>query len=151
MLNPRSSLADQIALLESEVPPQREPAPALPRPAPSRPSGPAVDPGDGDSPGAAPRTVPVSGTSGPVARVAARSEPKEPSRPEAGDTTAAFNRLDQNGDAKVTEAELPDPMKPVLSRMDTNGDKAIDREEWNKGARAWLEQSEARSHSGGGQ
>ena len=42
-------------------------------------------------------------------------------------------------------------MKPVLSRMDTNGDKAIDRDEWNKGAKTWSQHAETHLHSGGGE
>jgi len=62
-----------------------------------------------------------------------------------------FNWLDQNGDSKVTEGELPERMKVAMSRIDTNGDKAIDREEWRKGAHALARQNEVRLHSGGGQ
>jgi Ca2+-binding EF-hand superfamily protein len=46
---------------------------------------------------------------------------------------AVFNRLDKNHDARVTESELPDPMKQVFPRLDTNGDHAIDKDEWKKG------------------
>jgi hypothetical protein len=67
------------------------------------------------------------------------------------DPNAVFNRLDKNCDSKVTEAELPDPMKPVLSRMDTNGDKVIDRDEWTRGAKTWSQQADQATRSGGGQ
>jgi hypothetical protein len=67
------------------------------------------------------------------------------------DANAVFNRLDKNCDSRVTESELPDPMKPVLTRMDTNGDKAIDRDEWARGARTWAQHAETHLQSGGGQ
>src|SRR5205823_14641319 len=74
------------------------------------------------------------------------SEPKQPADP-----MAVFDRLDQNHDSRVTAAELPERMKQVFSRMDTNGDQAIDKDEWQKGAKAWSQQSEGRSEAGGGQ
>ena len=69
----------------------------------------------------------------------------------SGDSIAAFNRLDQNGDSKVTEAELPDRKKQLFSRLDTNGDKAIDRDEWQKGAKIWSQQVASRPESRRGQ
>ena len=62
-----------------------------------------------------------------------------------------FDRLDQNHDARVTAAEFPEKMKPVFSRMDTNGDQVIDKDEWKKGAKTWSEQAEGRYEAGGGQ
>src|SRR6516225_3701268 len=49
-----------------------------------------------------------------------------------GDPMAFFQRMDQNGDGKVTEDEMPEFMKGRFAAMDTNGDKAIDKDEWQK-------------------
>jgi hypothetical protein len=54
-----------------------------------------------------------------------------------GDPLAFFQRLDQNGDGKVTEDEMPEFMKARFGAMDTNGDKGIDKEEWQKAAAAF--------------
>jgi hypothetical protein len=54
-----------------------------------------------------------------------------------GDPLAFFQRLDQNGDGKVTEDEMPEFMKARFTAMDTNGDKAIDKDEWQKAAAAF--------------
>ncbi|MGE5191877.1 MAG: hypothetical protein ACM3U2_05200, partial [Deltaproteobacteria bacterium] len=51
-----------------------------------------------------------------------------------GDPLAFFQRLDQNGDGKVTEEEMPEFMKARFAAMDANGDKSIDKDEWQKAA-----------------
>jgi HlyD family secretion protein len=142
VLNPRSALPREIALLELEVLAAAEAANQWDRPKSATPA---------DKPVESDRPERSSGetATGPIA--AAKIDAQQPGQPESGDSIAVFNRLDQNGDAKVTESELPDRMKRVLSRMDTNGDKAIDRDEWKKGAKAWTQQSEGRSESGGGE
>jgi HlyD family secretion protein len=153
VLNPRSVLPDEVARLEQEIAPERETPPILrrPRPAAPTPRPPAKSPGesnDGSNPGPTPLAAPAPSASpapvAPVAAAADRKDETESRRVAATDANAVFNRLDKNCDSRVTESELPDPMKPVLTRMDTNGDKAIDRDEWTRGARAWAQQAESR-------
>ena len=50
---------------------------------------------------------------------------------------AFFQRLDQNGDGKVTVEEMPEFMKSRFAAMDANGDKVIDKDEWQKAAAAF--------------
>jgi hypothetical protein len=65
--------------------------------------------------------------------MASLPERGQPAGAGGDDPLAVFNRLDRNHDSRVTESELPDPMKQVLPRLDTNGDHMIDKEEWKKG------------------
>ena len=53
----------------------------------------------------------------------------------------AFNQMDANRDGKLTQDELPEPMRPRFSTIDANADGAIDRAEF----------AAARSRAGGGQ
>jgi HlyD family secretion protein len=168
VLNPRSALPIEVAALEELVPPAAEAAAEnrwarpvqAPAAAPARPTGPQKS----DEPDSAPRAQPSDTAVRPIAEVALReaspaiapakpstdkapsSEPKQPSDP-----MAVFDRLDQNHDSRVTAAEIPERMKQVFSRMDTNGDQAIDKDEWKKGAKAWSQKSEGRAEAGGGQ
>jgi HlyD family secretion protein len=66
-----------------------------------------------------------------------------------GDPMAFFQRMDQNGDGKVTEDEMPEFMKGRFAAMDTNGDKAIDKDEWQKAAAAF-QAGGGRGGGGGG-
>ena len=97
------------------------------------------------------RNRPVPPMEPPLAKIADRRAVQQSPAKSAVDAKADFDQMDRNKDSKVSEAELPDPMKPVLSRMDTNGDKCIDRDEWNRGAKTWTQHAETRLQSGGGQ
>jgi HlyD family secretion protein len=66
-----------------------------------------------------------------------------------GDPAAFFQRMDQNGDGKITEEEMPEWMKARFAAMDANGDKAIDKEEWQKAAAAF-QAGGGRGGAGGG-
>ncbi len=152
VLNPRSVLPDEIALLEQEIALVEEESPqhlpVVPRPAPVRDAAPARDgetsPGkSGDvqpqEPGIRPRSdekflkSPGDRQPATVLIMAALPDDGKPMAKGADDPMRVFNSLDKNHDAKVTESELPDPMKPVLPRLDTNGDHFIDKDEWKKG------------------
>jgi hypothetical protein len=67
-----------------------------------------------------------------------------------GDPLAFFQRMDQNGDGKVTEDEMPEFMKGRFAAMDTNGDKAIDKDEWQKAAAAFQAGGGSGGPPGGG-
>jgi hypothetical protein len=72
-------------------------------------------------------------------RVAGRGPRRPPSgaegRPQAGrpgDPGTFLTRLmqsDANGDGKLSEDELPEPMRGRFNRMDANGDGFIDKDE----------------------
>ncbi len=167
ILNPRSALPIEVAALEELVPPAAEANAESrwarpvqpPAAAPARPAGPQ----ESHEPDA-PRARPSESATRPVAEVALNEAPPavapaKPSTDEApssepkrsSDPMAVFDRLDQNHDSRVTAAELPERLKQVFSRMDTNGDQAIDKDEWKKGAKTWSQQSEGRAEAGGGQ
>ncbi|MEQ9641117.1 MAG: EF-hand domain-containing protein [Alphaproteobacteria bacterium] len=44
----------------------------------------------------------------------------------------AFQRLDENGDAQVTEAEYLEPTKRMVTRMDRNDDGELSRDDMRK-------------------
>lgn len=150
ILNPRSALADEVALLESEIPTtddgEFDGLPLAPLP-PREPRTSPAHSGDGERP------ADLSGAALPGTVMASPASNESPdSRPKASnDLTIVFNWLDQNGDSRVSETELPERMKHLIGRIDTNGDKAIDREEWRKGAHTLAEASALRLQSGGGQ
>lgn len=155
VLHPRSVLPDEVALLEHEIPA------AAPSSWDAQPSAPArlpdvistpEKPVDAEKPAASPGETAVA----PVAALIPPAGPQPAATTDArgeasSDPMAVFNWLDQDHDAKVTAAELPEQRKPLLSRMDTNGDKAIDRDEWCKGVKSWSRLAEGRTESGGGQ
>ncbi|MBI3864837.1 MAG: efflux RND transporter periplasmic adaptor subunit [Planctomycetia bacterium] len=137
VLNPRGVLPEQVTLLEQEIALVDEsiwaqPAAARPRPAdpaPARPREGDVKPKAEEPP---PRS-PGAPEPAPILIVASLPETGKPQSQIVNDPMAVFDRLDQNHDSKVSAAELPDPMKPVMERLDTNGDHMIDKEEWKKG------------------
>jgi HlyD family secretion protein len=133
VLNPRSVLADEIAMLEQEFSldgeSQWQETPAFLVSAPRLPETPLAKPIDVPAAAAAPAAAEPA----PVLIVASLPDLPGKEKQAPADPMAVFNQLDQNHDSQVTEAELPDPMKPVLARLDTNGDRAIDQAEWKKG------------------
>jgi HlyD family secretion protein len=152
VLNPRNVLPDEIARLEQEValaaesPWEQQPAAARPRetkPSPARLREEA-QPKTDDTPPKSPGTTEPA----PILIVAAVPEKGKSDGQSAGDTMAVFNRLDQNHDAQVSASELPDPMKRVLDRLDTNGDHVIDKDEWKKGTCTVPSPAEPRSEPG---
>ncbi len=148
VLNPRSVLADEVALLESEIRVDAESEFDGPRPVPAPPREPRV-PSAGSKADEVLASSPGAATTTTVAATTTSNAEREP-QPATADLTVVFNWLDQNGDSKVSEAELPERMKLAMNRIDTNGDKAIDRDEWRKGAHALARRDEPPSHSAGG-
>jgi Ca2+-binding EF-hand superfamily protein len=63
---------------------------------------------------------------------------------------AFFQRMDKDGDGKVTEDEMPEFMKARFAAMDANGDKAIDKEEWQKASAAFQASGGRGGAPGGG-
>ena len=139
VLNPRRVLLDEIAELEDEVALAEQttrwqrPTPAS-RPRSDEPIVPAkedpvVKPTETEqkSPGAADQA--------PILIVATMPETtdEKSGKKVVSDPMEVFDRLDRNHDSQVSATELPDPMKPVLARLDRNGDHVIDKEEWKKG------------------
>jgi HlyD family secretion protein len=137
VLNPRRVLPDEIALLEQEIALidesiwQHPPAAARPRETNAAPGKPRDDvkPKESDSPPQSPGATEPA----PILIVAALPEKGKSAGQTADDPMSIFNRLDQNHDARVSVSELPDPMKGVMDRLDTNGDHVIDKAEWKKG------------------
>lgn len=138
VLNPRSVLVDEIALLEQEIALADERSWAQPAAVtrPVEPHGTPAKPRDGnDKPheDGQPQPSPGATEPAPILIVASMPNQGKSSSSSVDDPMAVFNRLDQNHDSKVSVAELPDPMKRVMDRLDTNGDQVIDKEEWKKG------------------
>jgi Ca2+-binding EF-hand superfamily protein len=71
----------------------------------------------------------------------AKSEPAKPGKTakgsEAPSAAQLFKRMDRNGDGKVTADEVPAArramIEKLISRLDTDGDKALSLEEFAKG------------------
>jgi RND family efflux transporter MFP subunit len=63
--------------------------------------------------------------------------PAGPNRggPGGFDPAAIFQRLDADGDGKLSAGEIPAQMQSRTPSLDANGDGAIDREEWTAGMR----------------
>jgi HlyD family secretion protein len=136
---PRTVLPKEIVQLEADVPATVEsPTTELKSPLPgiSPPPGPAGGPrrggpGEGAYPGGGSPGERAGGAPGEGGR-----GPGQGGRG-GGDPMAFFARLDQNGDGKVTEEEMPEFMKARFAAMDANGDKVIDKDEWQKAAAAF--------------
>ena len=61
-----------------------------------------------------------------------------------GRTERRFQKLDKNGDLKLSTDELPGKRGPrLLKRMDTNGDGSIDATEWSTGMLARFDKQDA--------
>jgi len=56
-----------------------------------------------------------------------------------GKAKHGFEKLDTNGDGKVTEAEFLDVQKARFADMDTNKDGAVTKEEGEAARKAWGE------------
>jgi HlyD family secretion protein len=153
---PRTVLPKEIAQLEIDVlattvespttglkaPPEagQKPAGAPAGPAGNGPRGGGR--GEGRSPGESGGTGPgLAGAGGRGDGARGEGGRGEGGRGEGrrggGDPMAFFQSMDKNGDGKLTEDEMPDRMKERFSAMDTNSDKAIDKDEWQKAAAAF--------------
>ncbi len=58
-----------------------------------------------------------------------KQQRKQKSGQQRGDFAQMFQRLDKNGDQQLTKDEIPDRMKQRMSRMDLDGNGAIDAQE----------------------
>ena len=54
----------------------------------------------------------------------------------SSDPSALFDRLDKDKDGSISEEELPSFLKDRLSGIDTDGDKAISKEEFSEGLKS---------------
>ena len=54
----------------------------------------------------------------------------------SSDPSAFFDRLDKDKDGSISEEELPSFLKDRLSGIDTDGDKAISKEEFSEGLKS---------------
>lgn len=66
-------------------------------------------------------------------------------RNRGGDFLERIMKNDKNEDGKLTKEELPERMRPMFDRIDTNKDKEIDKEELTK----MMERFNSRGRSGG--
>ena len=129
VLNPRSVLVDELAQLEKEFP-------AAPDAAYDQPSG---APGGGSPPARGQR--PAAESPGSVPSGGPDSVPKRPRGgsdggrgPGGGDPLAFFQQIDTDGNGKLSEEEAPAFLKPRFAAIDANGDKQIDKDEFQKAA-----------------
>jgi HlyD family secretion protein len=134
---PRTVLVKEVAQLEQDVPVTVEsPTMKLKTPEAGLPPGPGG--GDGGRGGRGGRSPGESaGTAGEQAGRGGRGGGR-------GDPAAFFASLDKDADGKISESEIPEQMKPMLSKADKNGDKFIDKDEFMKAVEA------ARAAMGGG-
>lgn len=144
VLNPRTVIPKEVTLLEEEIPAAGANQPnfkagELP-PIKEGGKGPGAG-GAGGPPGGGPRSPGEGGgpgmAGGPGGGAGGAGR---------GDPAAMFDNLDKDKDGKLTDAEIPDGMKQFVSveRLDTNKNKAIDKDEWLKNA------EERRQRGGGG-
>jgi HlyD family secretion protein len=153
---PRTLLPKEIQQLEDEVPATVESATAgLKAPEPGQaPAGPPGGRGDRGGRGEGWSPGQRGGSPGERAGGGPSGEGRGGGQwggggGRGGDPLAFFQRLDQNGDGKVTEDEMPEFMKARFTAMDANGDKAIDKDEWQKAAAAF-QAGGGRGRRGGG-
>ena len=60
-----------------------------------------------------------------------------------GQIERRFHRLDVNLDDKLSPDELPERIRPALSRWDRSGDGMLDSEEWGAMLLAWFDRNDA--------
>jgi hypothetical protein len=147
VLNPRTVLPKEVALLEEEIPATTD----------------GTNFKQGDLP---PGKDNSKGRRGPGADASGGREGRTPGSPgEAGpdaaggagrrgggmgDPAEAFSRFDKDGDGKLTDAEIPDQMKQFVSvsQLDTNKNNAIDKDEWLKFAESRRQQGGRKGRGG---
>lgn len=125
VLNPRTVLPKHVSQLEDEIPPL-----AVPQTGNGNgnggagPGSPSADPGMGGGPDLADARA---NNGGGGRRRGGRGGFGGGGR--GGDS---FGSLDKDSDGKLSTSELPENMREKMADLDTNGDKAIDRDEWRK-------------------
>ena len=138
ILNPRTHFADELNELEQQLAADAEAngeRPGMAGDFDERPAG-AFGEGQGGAPGKGDgkaRDKASPGQDGPGGGQEARGKgaPGGPGGPGGGfDPAAIFQRIDANGDGKVTMDESD--MRGKFAERDLNGDGAVDLEEWKK-------------------
>jgi hypothetical protein len=115
VMNPRTQFAEELSRLVAEQPRQARAPDADVVGAPAAEEGSASDvpaPPRNAAPPTAPGSAPAAGP------------------PRGGDPAARFQKLDRNGDGRLTRDELPPPLRDRLATLDRNGDGAVARDEW---------------------
>lgn len=128
ILNPRTVLPKEVALLEEEIPATVD-TPSFK--AGDLPPGKVPDKSGGGAKGSRPEGSAGARSSGSPGETATDAPDGGGGR-RGGEPADRFARMDANGDGKLTDAEIPDPMKQALSQIDTNKDNAIDKDEFKK-------------------
>lgn len=59
-----------------------------------------------------------------------------------GEIERRFHRVDVNTDDRVTADELPDRLRPMIARGDTDGDKALGPQEWGDLMLNWFDRND---------
>jgi len=128
VLNPRTVIPKEVALLEEEVP-------AAGSNQPTFKSGDLPPAKDGSKGPGGPGGVPGAGRGSPGGEGGpgmAGGPGGGGGRGGFGDPAAMFDNFDKDKDGKLSDAEIPDRMKENVSRIDTNKNKTIEKEEWLK-------------------
>jgi HlyD family secretion protein len=105
---------DKVALPEARLMPQSQAPAAATEQAPAAPTATGATP------------APASPAAPSADRAAPGGQP---------DPAQLFARLDKNGDQRLEVGELPEPLQATFSAADTNGDKALDLNEWTAAAK----------------
>lgn len=77
------------------------------------------------------KTAEKSKTGGKAKSAAGKSRPGAPDSPSA-DAATMFDRMDRNGDGKLSGDEVPERMKNNLGRIDSNGDGTVTKAEFTR-------------------
>lgn len=126
VVNPRTGLASEISLLESEIPVAAEVK------KPEDAHLPAKDKGESTGDGARPKSK--RGGSGAGAPPGGGPTGGGPGG--GGDPLAFFKRFDADNDGKLSLAEAPEFLKSRFSQLDTNSDMYVDLAEFQTGSAA---------------
>jgi HlyD family secretion protein len=145
VLNPRTVIPKEVLLLEEEIPPVAEGNLFKQTDLPGKATDRARGPRRADSAGDPAQRGPGS----PGESAAAVSSAQGGRGGGMGDPNESFARFDTDKDGKLTDAEIPAPMKQFVSvsQLDANKNNAIDKDEWLKFAE---EMRQRRSAARGG-
>lgn len=148
---PRALLPEEVALLEEQIPAISEsafatreiPPPVLPRQSASLPADRMqADEADRPAPGEA---SPAERPAGPGEAAPPDGRRRSPGNGDSSggrDPLARFRSLDRNGDGQLSEDELPERMKRMLTTADVDRNKSLDKDEFLAAIRAFRGQRE---------